>query len=210
MHNCSINGCNGKRVSKYRSSGLYLCNKHRTQMDRYGKIFRTKYDPNEIYELDNCGEIYLYNNRGEHIESAIIDMEDIGLCKGYKWSLTKDKYVLTYKNGMYIYLHRFLLDAKEGEYVDHINFNTLDNRKSNLRICTNAQNLQHRSKLTKINTSGYHGISFNKEKHKWKVEIQYNNHRKTIGYYKDINNAISARKNAEEEYFGKYKSFAAL
>lgn len=197
-------------MTKYKDSGLYFCNKHRTQMDRYGHVFRTKYDSNEIHIMGDYAEIYLYNNEEEHIKSAIIDIEDVDSCKKYKWSLTKDGYVLTYKNGKYIYLHRLLLNAKEGEYVDHINFNTLDNKKNNLRVCTNAQNLQHRSKLTKINTSGYHGISFDKEKNKWQVEIQYNKHRKFVGYFKEINDAIIARKEAEEKYFGEYKSFAAI
>lgn len=179
-------------------------------MDRHGHIMRTKYDSNTINIKSDFAEIYLYNNQGKHIETAIIDIEDVELCKRYKWSLTKEGYVLTYKDGKYIYLHRLLLNARAGEYVDHINFNTLDNRKINLRICTNAQNLQHRSKLTKINTSGHHGVSFDKERGKWHVEIQYNNHRKFIGYYKDIDSAIVARKQAEEKYFGEYKSFAAI
>lgn len=210
MHKCSVKECEGGGVSKYKDSGLYLCKKHRTQMDRHGKILRTMYDPNEIIILNDYAEIYIYNNKGEYIKSAIIDIEDVELCKQYKWCLTKDGYVLSYKNNTFLYLHRLLLGAKNNEYVDHINFNTLDNRKQNLRICTNAQNLQHRSKLTKINTSGYHGISFDKDKNRWQVEIQYNKKRKFIGYYKNIEDAIKARRQAEDKYYGEYKSFAAL
>lgn len=210
MRKCSVKGCNGGKVSRYKDSDLFLCNKHRTQMARHGKIFRTRYDPNEIVILNDYAEIYLYNNKGEHIKSAIIDIEDVELCKQYKWCLTKDGYVLSYKNDTFLYLHRLLLGAKDNEYIDHINFNTLDNRKQNLRICTNAQNLQHRSKLTSLNTSGYHGIYFDKSRNKWKVEIQCNKKRITVGRFENIEEAISARKKYEEEIFGVYKSFAAL
>lgn len=83
-------------------------------MDRHGCIIRTKYDSNTINIRKDFAEIHLYNNHGEHIETTIIDIEDVELCKKYKWSLTKDGYVLTYKDGEYIYLHRLLLNAKVG------------------------------------------------------------------------------------------------
>ncbi len=56
------------------------------------------------------------------------------------------------------YLHRVLMSANRGEIVDHRNGNTLDNRRKNLRICTNSQNLMNRGKQ-KNNTTGFKGVS---------------------------------------------------
>lgn len=57
-------------------------------------------------------------------------------CNGYAlgsaWRLTKKKTTLL--------MHRYVMNAASGVFVDHINGNGLDNRKCNLRFCTNAQN----------------------------------------------------------------------
>ena len=53
------------------------------------------------------------------------------------------------------------MNAKDGEEVDHINGNTLDNRKSNLRICTHAENL--RNKNTKSKITGFKGVVYKKD-----------------------------------------------
>ena len=61
--------------------------------------------------------------------------------------------------------------------VDHLNGNTLDNRKENLRICTNADNLKHRVNLPKNNTSGILGVRYRKDRDKWYAEIKSNGER---------------------------------
>ena len=52
---------------------------------------------------------------------------------------TKDKLPSGYTKYDRIYLHRYVMDAKRGEHVDHISGDTLDNRQENLRICTNQE-----------------------------------------------------------------------
>lgn len=84
----------------------------------------------------------------------------------------------------HILLHREILNAPTGMMVDHINGNTLDNRKSNLRLCTNAENQRNRKKT--IGTiSQYKGVSWNKRKKKWQVQICYNRKCKHLGYFLD-------------------------
>ena len=78
------------------------------------------------------------------------------------------------------YLHRFVLKAKKGENVDHINGNKLDNRKENLRKCTRSQNFANRKKYTN-NTSGYKGVS--KHGNKWQADIQINGKSKYLGIF---------------------------
>lgn len=67
-------------------------------------------------------------------------------------------------------VHRVLLDAKQGEIVDHINHNTLDNRKCNLRICTNSEN-QRNTRSRRNSTSKYKGVQYRKDSKKWRARI---------------------------------------
>jgi hypothetical protein len=93
-----------------------------------------------------------------HGEKAIIDAEDYPLVKDYKWRFN-GRYAETGSKAMY--MHRLILDVKEPwpkVHTDHINGNGLDNRKSNLRVVTPAQN-QHNSKKRIDNTTGYKGVS---------------------------------------------------
>lgn len=181
----------------------FLCGKHYIQYKRYGKILnRTKYDSNEIEVVKDCAYIVLYDNKNIPIGKAIIDIKDIEIVKKFKWCLCKNGYV---KNSNHKYLHRILLE-EDKLYVDHINGNTLDNRRCNLRACTNADNLKNRIKIPKNNTSGIIGVRFRKDRNKWYAEIQYNGNKVNLGSFSNLEDAIKARKEAEIKYFGKYKS----
>lgn len=180
-----------------------LCGKHYSQFKKHGKILtRTKYDPNEFIVDGEIVKIYLYNSQGVKIDEALIDLEDLDKIKQYKWCKDKNNYV---KNSQQEYLHRIILDAKS-EYVDHINGNHLDNRKINLRICNNADNLKHRVKLPTNNTSGVLGVRFRKDRNKWYAELQENNIKHNLGSYDTKEKAIKARLEAELQYFGEFKS----
>jgi hypothetical protein len=84
------------------------------------------------------------------------------------------------------YLHRFLLGAKGSQIVDHVNGDTLDNRKSNLRLCDASQNAAN-SQIQRNNTSGYKGVSFYQQKPswtpKWKAQISENGKRTNLGLF---------------------------
>ena len=132
MRICSVKGCNNKHY------GNGYCSRHYDQIRNYGKIlYRTIHDPNEYYFCRGVVYIYLYNNKHEHIASAIIDREDFDKVKYYKWRLNNSGYVLSSKVGL---LHRFILDCPKGFQVDHISYNLLDNSRGNVRICNNSQN----------------------------------------------------------------------
>ena len=70
-----------------------------------------------------------------------------------------------------------------GSVVDHINRNPLDNRKANLRICNQSVNI-YNSKLFSTNKSGFRGVYFSKECHKWVAQICINRKNKSLGFYK--------------------------
>lgn len=73
-------------------------------------------------------------------------------------------YVRSNKNEGDVLLHRFIMDAKEHEIVDHKNGDGLDNRKKNLRFCTQSENMRNRSAM---GASRFKGVCWNKSKGKW-------------------------------------------
>mgnify|MGYP001594937357 CR=1 FL=1 len=122
---------------------------------------------------------------------AIIDYDDYEKVSKYKWCFS-GKYAVRVKQGKTILMHRFIMSTPKGFDTDHINDNGLDNRKSNLRICSHSQNLMNH-KLNQNNTSGYKNISWDKQLNHWRVSIWVNNKRVINKLFKDINNAISFR-----------------
>lgn len=87
--------------------------------------------------------------------------------------------------------------------VDHINHNGLDNRKCNLRVCTNKQNVCN-CLVSKNNKSGHKGVYWSKDRNKWTVQVSYNCKVKYIGRYEKLEDAIKARKEAAKKYYGEY------
>lgn len=102
-----------------------------------------------------------------------------------------------------IRMHRLITLALKGSYVDHINGDSLDNSKSNLRICTNHQNTTNQ-KLRKDNTSGLKGATWDKNKKKWFAQIRTNRKRMHLGYFNNVLDAAIAYDRAAEKYHGEY------
>jgi hypothetical protein len=91
----------------------------------------------------------------------------------------------------------------DGIEVDHINGNTLDNRKSNLRLCSHKENGRNR-KLNKNNTSGAKGVNWDKHALKWKCEIRINTKKLYLGLFAEIEQAKKAYAEASKKYHGEY------
>ena len=104
-------------------------------------------------------------------------------------------------NRKLIELHRWIMDFPEkGKFVDHINHNTLDNRKENLRVVSNSDNLKNaRTRID--NKTGHKGVSFDKTRNKWSVGIKVNYKKIFIGRFDNFEDAIKARKEAEIKYW---------
>lgn len=113
---------------------------------------------------------------GKH---AIVDDADLELVNQCKWYFSHGYAQRNLWNDGKIcgklYLHRFLMDAKPGQFVDHINRNTLDNRRENLRFCTHRQNMQNSRKRVSIlgrkPSSQYKGVSWDKRSQRWVARI---------------------------------------
>ena len=195
---CSIDGCNNTNIL---AKGM--CNKHYKQIYRHGKTIRTIYDLNKIILHKDYAEIILYDRQGKEKATTLIDLEDLYRVKKYKWCCNSYGYVLCRETKEF--LHRFIMNCPEDKVVDHINHNTFDNRKSNLRICTHQENLRNQS-INSKNTSGTTGVSFRKDKNKWRAYITVNEKQISLGNFINKEDAIKARKEAEIRYFGEYRN----
>jgi HNH endonuclease/AP2 domain len=100
---------------------------------------------------------------------ALVDANDYSRVKQFLWFSTKTKwtfYARSGKDGGNTYLHRFIMNLSDDELVvDHKNGNGLDNRKSNLRICSQSENGRNRSGASKL--TRFKGICLNKKTGKW-------------------------------------------
>ncbi|MFP4698669.1 MAG: HNH endonuclease [Eubacteriales bacterium] len=194
-----------KCITESRKHKKTLCSRHYTQLDRHGKILeRTRFDSNKIKLYDNFAKIELYNKNNEVVNYFLIDKEDVEKIKKYKWYLRSNNYVGTGGDNETIYLHRYIVDCPDDLFVDHSNHNKLDNRKDNLRICSWSQNNINR-KMQSNNISGYTGVWFDNEKEQWVAAITFDYNRIHIGYFKNKEDAIKARKEAEEKHFGEFR-----
>ena len=122
-----------------------------------------------------------------------------------KWSVTISPtgniYFLKRVNGRkQIYLHRWIMNAKKGTIVDHIDRDTLNNTKKNLRFCTKASNCRNSGKQSN-NTSGVNGVCFDKKIKKWTARIYVNKKQIYLGSFKDKYDASKTRKRAFIRYF---------
>jgi hypothetical protein len=140
-----------------------------------------------------------------------IDRSDLNAVAHYNWcssSHTGKKYAVSRIDGKVRYLHRFLFGFPARVHVDHINGDTLDNRRENLRLCSHSQNLRNRGK-TIANKSGFKGVSMSndKRKRKWSAEIRANGRRLRLGRFLTAAEAAMAYNEAAKIVHG---SFAQL
>lgn len=140
------------------------------------------------------------------------DLEDYEKIKEYNWILTNEgywkAYIPKYKrdvgNNKTIKLHNIIIDTPKSNYiVDHISHNKSDNRKSNLRLVNHSLNSINRDVISS-NTSGCTGVYWRNNRKRWVANIKINGKYKIIGSFKNKEDAISARKEAENEYYGEY------
>ncbi|MBS4195368.1 HNH endonuclease [Lederbergia citri] len=139
---------------------------------------------------------------------AIVDDVDYERFGEFKWHCVGGKYAARSvggrKNKRMVYLHREVLEAEEGQIVDHINGDKLDNRKSNLRIVTSAENLYNTS-IRSDNTSGYKGVVYVEDcNEKWEARIHKDGKKIILGRFETPEEAACAYNEKALELFGEY------
>lgn len=160
-----------------------------------------------IYRIHgNTVELEIVNIKNESI-TTIFNKEDLErVKKNYKWYYNENCGT-GYIHGIdlitkeRVYLHRIIMGVEDAEIVvDHINHETLDCRRENLRICTKMENNQNKS-ISDKNKSGVRGVSYCNTYKKWIAQIGVKNKVKNLGYFKNFEDAVKARKKAEKKYF---------
>ena len=183
-------------MGRARSCGCY-------QKEIVSKYCIDNYTKYNTYDLDSCEYGIGYTLNGEPF---IFDKEDYEIIKNKCWYIGSNGYLYTKydSNGNYL-LHRVIMGkylTDELNVVDHINHNPLDNRKCNLRVCSQSDNCKN--KISKINTSGRIGVQFDKKRRLWTASIGNNYKNINLGRYKDFNDAVNARIEAENKYQGEF------
>ncbi len=162
---------------------------------------------------------------------AIVDAEDYDWLIQYKWHTNKKTsgfYAATHKGAKLIYMHRLIMQncprpnrsshsatknstlrtqhypcrIGKGIVVDHIDGNSLNNTKANLRICTNAQN--HYNQRPRGGSSKYKGVSWYKTTKKWSAAIEKNNKQFHLGCFNNEKDAAMAYDAKAKELFGDF------
>lgn len=136
---------------------------------------------------------------------CIVDKHEFDSLNKYKWYYNNG-YALRRDGKKSLFLHRYLLKAKKGQIVDHINGNRLDNRLCNLRFVTMKQNNQNRS-YQKRNKTKVRGLTYRPKIKKYEVNIFSNSCAYYLGLYKDKYLAMLIYSIVALELFGNYTRF---
>lgn len=165
--------------------------------------------------IDNGDNTYYLLD--DNNNKCLIDKDDYDIVKRWYWrkidkrgNIDKGYWVTNVKiddkyNKSVLMIHQVIAEIKYGEYEssnsipDHLSRDTDDNRKCNIILKSNQRNSHNRG-LSKVNTSGKTGVSYNKEKNMWTAYITVNYKTKYLGDYTDFNDAVNVRKEAEKKY----------
>lgn len=134
-----------------------------------------------------------------------VDDKDYQVLKDFKWAITK-RYV--YKTKPFQLkgekrMHRIIMKAQKGQEVDHIDGNPLNNQRSNLRLCSKAQNRANR-KLNANNKSGYKGVSWHIPTQKWLAHIKHNYKTYHLGLFLNKHEAAAVYNKYAIKFHGLY------
>ncbi len=159
------------------------------------------------YDLKNKFEIHgnLTIIHLNHNQVTFIDTEDLEKLQLYKGTITCYKdgstyYTRLYINGKRIPLHAFILGSNNKKMIDHKNGDGLDNRKKNLRSCTNAENSQNRLKKSE-SYSGHRNVRWKSKQHKFEVSLEKNGKAIYGGAYDNLETAKQVAAKMRKEVF---------
>lgn len=139
-----------------------------------------------------------------------IDEEDVFILQEYPfYKMGHDGYIVCKKSpscgGFWFRLHRLIMNAPKDKVVDHINRNKWDNRKSNLRICTKAENNWNKTLNKKLNaTSKYRGVKWHKKDCCWQASIQVKKKIMWLGAFSSEEKAAERYDDAAAHFYGEF------
>ncbi len=211
LDECQTCGGNGIVPRKYQSCGCIICtceNEEQCQgcgAKTCGYHSRNAQFPLEKDPCPDCG--YKRVNLSGTGKYALVDEEDFERVNQYKWRI--DEKGRACRNAWVdgkqqnIKMHRFIMNTPKNMLTDHIDYNLLNNRKSNLRICTAAQSSAHRRAIPNT-SSKYKGVSWCAEREKWEAHIKQSYKGKWLGRYDTEIEAAKAYDHTAKKLFGEY------
>lgn len=138
---------------------------------------------------------------------ALVDDADFDWLNQWKWCALEYRpgrfYAVRVKNTKMIYMHRVVFDAVSKTEVDHENKNSLDNRRGNLRSATRSQNMSNVG-LRADNTSGFKGVTWDRERQKWMAKIRVLQTHKFLGRFSSLIDAAMAYDASAIKHFGEF------
>jgi len=142
---------------------------------------------------------------------ALVDDDDAEMVRRYRWYPLKGNYGVyaatnsPTENGKRhsLYMHRLITGAPRGMDVDHINHNCLDNRRSNLRICTRIENMRNQRRAMPTKRAPYKGV-FGISESSWRATIYINRKPIYLGFWATAEEAALAYNAAAREHFGEF------
>ena len=147
---------------------------------------------------------------------AVVDDEDYERLSVYRWHATRNSKSLKWyaarnaptSGGRYggkIRMHREILNAPDGLDVDHKDGDGLNNQRSNLRLATNTQNQQNRSRNLRKSATPYKGVSYKPHGMKrYTARIYHNRKEITVGLFLTAEEAARAYDAKATELFGEF------
>lgn len=139
---------------------------------------------------------------------VLLDAADYALVSDWRWTISdKDgyPYAVAFIKGHQRKMHRFLLDVSDPRVkVDHRDGNTLNNQRSNLRACTNAQNIRNQRPHADKRTSKYKGVYFEAGRKEWRAQIQVQRKKINLGRFASEMDAVRAYDTAALKHFGEF------
>ena len=197
--------CNCDKHKQINAIGTKIKNGYKLSCGCYTKerIYNAikKYNVFSEKLCDVYGEYYIGYTSNTNNE-FYIDAENYEKVKKYCWTETINNgfhRLISVINGKNVLLHQFL----GFKHHDHIDRNELNNRKYNLRQCSQKENCRNSSKR-KDNTSGVTGVYWRKDRQKWVANIICNDKYYALGCFVKKEDAIRSRLQAEAKYFGEF------
>lgn len=145
---------------------------------------------------------------GDHM--ALIDPGDVGRIRDRTWHVNRKKPGSVYAQSRWperISMHRLIMEPGPGMVVDHIDGDGMNNRRSNLRVCTVAENSRNRLGPNPDSTSQYIGVHLRADTGKWAAFIKRDGASVAVGTYASEVDAAIARDHAA---LSEYGDFATL
>jgi len=206
-----VGGRIGVSVLKHRQS---LSSQEDDMTPRKYKLPRTDFSKAKPFKIDGVYCKLIQLTKGMY---AIVWASDYEWLTQWKWHArwyaqartyyaSRNEYPNGKRPAITVQMHREILglprgDSRDGDHREP--GNTLDNRRSNLRVASSSQNAQNRI-VTCRNTSGYKGVSFYKRYEKWMAFINIARKRIFLGYFKTFEAARDARLRAEPYVHGDF------